>query len=155
MKKETDLQREIIDGWEDMDPRHYGLKLSNAYTSGVPDLLLSGGGAYIVEIKKVTKLPVRPDTRVSFDHTLTAIQNNALIRLRKGGTWAAWWCVHRTFHEDGIFVGHSLADIPTQEEFIAQCIIRKRGQPWATVFPQLLALTRVPAHGCHQQFVTV
>jgi hypothetical protein len=139
MKHEVDLQRELLDAWEKADPYNWGRKLSNSYTSGIPDLLLSGGGTYIVEIKKITDLPIKTDTPIKFDHPLTALQNQSLIRLRRGGTSAGWWAIHRTYHEDAIVGGHFISDIPKNKgEFFHKCLIRKRSQPWGQLFPQML-----------------
>ena len=149
MKSETDLQHELLVAWEEWLPTNWGRKLSNSFTSGIPDLLLSGyGGPYIIEIKKISKLPVRETTVVTFDHPLTALQNQTLIRLRRGGTYAGWWAIHRTFHEDGILVGLTQADADTitMKRFIEKCVIRKRGQHWGEVFPFVLQEIRLGHH---------
>lgn len=147
MKHETDLQRELLDAWEAWGG--WGKKLTNAFTSHIPDLLLVNniegvGLTYIVEIKKMEALPVRDTDLVKFAHPLTKGQNQCLIDIRKAGGLSGWWVVYRTYKDDGVYIGHTIDDIPTKQEFISKCLVRKRGQPWTELFPAMVA--RLSAH---------
>jgi hypothetical protein len=146
MVVETDIQRTIIDAIE-KGVSGWAIKMSNAYTNHIPDILamfpLGSHGTHtmVIEVKRILAMPVRDSDFVKFAHPLTAGQNQTLINIRRAGGRACWWAVYKTQTEDVVYIGLDRTSMPTRTEFIDKCHRRKtgpKGLPWEVFIVSLL-----------------
>lgn len=115
MPLEVDYQKAIIEAVK--DDGGYGLKMSNRFLVGVPDLLLHPGWlpTMIVEVKR-DSLPARPDTKMTID--ISPNQRKNLLAFQKSGGVAGWLLVVPIKTGVVDVLGHGDIDFrPTRQEF--------------------------------------
>jgi hypothetical protein len=126
MTKELPFQRKIINAVKECGG--WGCKLSNQFTSGIPDLVLQlpDRPKYLVEVKMVA-LPVRPGDMLKV--ALTVLQKKTILDDQGAGGSTGVLVCHSTPKFDLIYVTRNVTTMPTKEEFLAKCQTRSRGQP--------------------------
>ena len=132
MAGELLLQRNLIKATETLGG--YGLKLSNRFLIGIPDLLLHvpGYSTSLIECK-FTTIPKLAKTPVKV--ALTPLQRDTIRQMQKAGMKAGW-CLfvadregpNPNFHY--VLASTVLVDSVTQDNLVSDALVRKRGTPW-------------------------
>jgi hypothetical protein len=88
MPVETDYQGDIVKAVKAQGG--YGVKMSNRFLIGVPDLYLKplGLSSMLVEVKLLTDYPILADTKLAV--AITALQRISLLDHQKAGGVSAW-----------------------------------------------------------------
>lgn len=126
---ELQFQRQIIESVKDVGGT--GLKLSNRFTVGVPDLALQlpNQPTFIVEVKLLRALPVQADEEIKV--ALTPLQREFILDWQTSKGCAGLLVAYRTREQDLILCTRQVHIFPSKGEFLATCVTRKRGQSLA------------------------
>lgn len=136
--KEVDYQKKIIDAVNSQGG--YGLKMSNRFLAGVPDLLihLRPYPTAVVEVKMLTS-PVNLDTPMQLGHSITPLQRSTLLRMRKAGLMTGWvgiLCGIRGYVS--MWVSADTGVVPTKREFEEQCLTKNAKDSWEQLVTQMM-----------------
>lgn len=126
MPVETDYQKHILDVI--IAEGGYGIKLSNRFLVGIPDLFIKPlhAVASLVEVKLQKGYPVNPDTPIHVN--ITALQRHHLMQYSKAGGISGWIMIVSGATGIVHMLGSPRIDWrPTKREFM-QCAVTKTPQ---------------------------
>lgn len=129
MASELIFQRKVIEACRELGGR--GIKMSNRFMAGVPDLLLLyEGRTYLVEVKLVV-MPVKQDDLVKISQSpLTPLQTKFLLEWQEAGACAGLMLCCQTPTEDLVLCTRNILrhSMPTREQYELCSHRRARGQ---------------------------